>query len=565
MLQAEPAAAPDEKIAQRIYAHLVIQDILSACEEAQLGLKQYPQSKPLQEAYIKALARSGDERTLWKAWDRYAGQFPDAFKNRDILEAMAWGTISTGSASSSPVIRVTALLGAFFGQDAKGVEILCKNMRDTNSLIRAIAVKLVANMRDAKLCDEVLRMFNQEKNWKVRLEAIRAVGSMKLAEARPELVNIIASDQSMAEEKTAAIQSLVELLDTAERDELVRLAKSNRAGLRLLACELIDSFDLVNDSDLLIDLLQDHHADVRTAALHAMGSLCLAAIENRPISDLIERHLNDPDYNVAITAAWALTLNDPERGQKAFQPWLSHESDEVRHFAAGALASTGKYGTGLMLKAFKQSGDQFVRMNLAIGLINQRMETDKACGALYQGLMQSKERWDWNEDGYFKVLVPSKIKHEDAVPNHPEQVNQITRLEVLNVLAIMKFPQAQNAVRNFLQQRTWGITGMAAALLLTEGDESAIDLVKDLLTDSDKKVRMQAALILALWGSGEDAIDVLQKGYETADRDMKERILEGLGRIGVPSTIPFFVEKMREPYQSLRIMAAAALLECLYH
>ena len=157
------------------------------------------------------------------------------------------------------------------------------------------------------------------------------------------------------------------------------------------------------------------------------------------------------------------------------------------------------------------------------------------------------------------------MKHDDMIPNHPEQINQITRLEVLNILAVMKYPQAQNAVRNFLQQRTWGVTGMAAALLLTEGDESAIALVEDLLKDPDKKVKMQAALILSLWGGGEKAIAVLQQGYDTADREMKERILEGVGRIGASSTIPFLVDKLREPYQSLRIIAAAALLECLYH
>ena len=230
--------APDEKIAQRVYAHMAIQDLLSACEEAQLGLSQYPGSRPLQEAYIKALAKAGDEKTLWKSWKSYTSQFPEAVKDRDLLEAMAWGTISTGSASSSPVIRVMALLGAFFGQDAKGVDILCQNMRDPNTLIRGVAVKLASNMRDAKLCDNVLRLFRHEKNWHVRMEAIKAVGSMKLHEARPELEGIIASNHAMAEEKAAAIHSLVKLLDTAERGEVVRLAHSNRAEL---GCSLANS------------------------------------------------------------------------------------------------------------------------------------------------------------------------------------------------------------------------------------------------------------------------------------------------------------------------------------
>ena len=147
-------------------------------------------------------------------------------------------------------------------------------------------------------------------------------------------------------------------------------------------------FDLSNEADLLLPLLQDHDSEVRMAALHALGSLRIESIKNRPVSEYIIGHLEDPDYNAAITAAWALTLYDPALGQKAFKPWLVHETGDVRYLAAGALASTGKYGSDLMLEAFREN-DLFVRMNLAIGLINQRIETDAACEALYQGLIQS--------------------------------------------------------------------------------------------------------------------------------------------------------------------------------
>jgi HEAT repeat protein len=555
-----------DKAAARVYAYLTIQDILSACTEAQYGLRQYPNSRALHEAYIKAVAKSGDEKTLWKAWEQYSAKFPDAYKNRDILEVMAWGTITQGTQSSSPLIRIIALLGAFFAQDAKGVGIICNDLKDPNSLIRSAAVKVGSHMRDAKLCDGVLDLFYNERNWKVRLETIAAVGKMKLEQAQPELLAIIGSDHTMADEKVAAIESLVELRDTVEHGEVARLAQSNRAGLRLLACELIENFELKDEKPTLALLMDDTHSEVRGASLHALGILRIELKQNQEIYQKAIRALQDPDTKTKVTAAWLLTLNDFDSGFRAFESLLNEQTEETRLLAAAALASTGKHALNLMTRGFRTTDNTYVKMNLALGLISQRHETEKACDALYQGLTQSRDRWMWKEEGDFKILSPSKVKHDPEVPNQPEMVNQTTRLEILNLLAMMKYPHTEKAIRQFLQQRNWGVTGIAAAMLLTEGDESAIAIVEDLLNDPDKKVKIQAALILAIWGGGDKAIEVLQEAYDqTSDREMKEHILEGLGNIGSTKSIPFLMDKLREQYQSLRIIAASALLECLYH
>jgi len=563
-LYAEDIAA-DEFIVRKVNAHLEIEDVLSACDEARQGFVLHPQSKCIQEAYIKALAHTNDDKLLWRIWKNYAKQFPDPYLNRDLLETMAWGIITTGSASSSPIIRSMALLGAFFGQDAKGVEIMCQNMRDSNSFIRSIAVKLASHMHDARLGDEVIRLFHQEKNWIVRLEVIKALGKMKLEEARPLLMNLIADNHAMAEEKSASVKSLVQLLDTAESEDINRLAGSDRAGLRLLACELIEYFDLNGEIDVLAGFLKDSNAEVRVAALHAIGVMHIAISDHSTLNVQCNKLVNDPNHSIAIMSAWLLVLNNSELGRKTFAKLLMHETPEVRQTSAAALASTGKYGLDIMQVAFKESQDPYVRMNLAIGLINQRTATEQACKTLYDGLVMVKERWMWDESGPFKVLQKSDIKHDDSIPNLPESVNQITRLEILNILSIMKFPDVQSALKTFLQHRSNSITGLASALLLTEGDEEAIKIVESLLKDQDKKIKVQAALVLAIWGGGEEVIGILEQAYDDADRATKESILEGLGSIGASSSIRFLVDKLQEPYQTLRIIAAAALLECLNH
>jgi hypothetical protein len=83
--------------------------------------------------------------------------------------------------------------------------------------------------------------------------------------------------------------------------------------------------------------------------------------------------------------------------------------------------------------------------------------------------------------------------------------------------------------------------------------------------DNSHHVKVQAALILALWGREESAIATLQQAYGGSDRELKEKIIEGVGRVGAKSSIPFLVEKLQEPSPTLRLLAAAALLQCLYH
>ncbi len=554
-----------EENCARVYAHLQLKDYQAACEEAREAYTRFPHSRNVLEAYIKALAVCGNEYELRIVWNRYISSHPQAYENRDLLEAMAWGIIESGSVSTSPLIRVLALLGAYFGEDAKGINILCRDMRDPNSLIRAAALKLAGSLRDAKIQDEVKRMLQQEKNWNVRIAAIKTAGEMKIKETKALLMAMVTQETTGTEEKVAAIQALVSLADNVERDEIRHLASGGRASLRMLACELVDFLTLNDDVDLLFHLVDDHNAEVRARVLYTLGHLRVSSIHGHPVASTFKKALRDRDSKVAIIAAWALTLQDSQEGKNAFKPWLQHESNEIKLFAAAALSSTGAYGVPLMQEVFHKSNDLYVRINLALGLIGQRMDVVEACEVLSKGLQNSNERWMWDEDEIFKILAPSKIKYDELIPNYPETINQLVRLDILNILAVMRYPGAQNSIRTFLKEKNWGITGVAAALLLTEGDENALDLVEPLLNDLDLKIRVQAALILAIWGGGEKAVGVLQDAYSQVDRETKEKILEGLGRIGLPSTIPFLTDKLQEPYQSLRIIASASLLQCLYH
>src|ERR1700733_11586432 len=123
------AISPEESLTKRVQAHLIIQDPVTACAEAQRGFELYPLSPILFESYIKALAKQGDEKSLWQVWNTRGADFPEVCKKREVLEALSWGIIENGARSASPIIRMMSVLGAYFGQDARGVQILCKSLR----------------------------------------------------------------------------------------------------------------------------------------------------------------------------------------------------------------------------------------------------------------------------------------------------------------------------------------------------------------------------------------------------------------------------------------------------
>jgi HEAT repeat protein len=141
----------------------------------------------------------------------------------------------------------------------------------------------------------------------------------------------------------------------------------------------------------------------------------------------------------------------------------------------------------------------------------------------------------------------------------------MARLDLLNILCIMRHPKAQEAVKKFVKNETWGITGAAVAVLLGEGDAEAMTVIRELLKDHDPQVRVQAAFILAMMGNDPEAVKVLQEVYHQMDREVKIQILEAIGHVGSLDSIPFLIDILSEPFQLMRVVAASAMIQCLYH
>jgi len=100
-------------------------------------------------------------------------------------------------------------------------------------------------------------------------------------------------------------------------------------------------------------------------------------------------------------------------------------------------------------------------------------------------------------------------------------------------------------------------------MLLKEGDRGSLDVVHNLLEDPDPNVRLQACLVLSMLGHDENMVFDLQKAYVQADHERKLHILEALSHIGSGESLPFLIGVLEEPFQVLRVAAAACIIQCI--
>lgn len=545
---------------KRIYSHLLIRDYRTALEECEEGLQLYPDSEQLKEAYIRTLAENGkdDEAILrWKKWKKET-------LNHDILEALAWGVLHRSENSRQIVINMASLMGAFYTHDVRAVQMLKNQMHSSNAFLRAMAVQLTPQYRDEILIQEVKRLFDEEKVWYVKLEVIKALGAIGTSDVKEPLKKIVGNARSSIEERALAAAALVNLYDEIDPCELSELVKSKRGGLRHLACQVIAHLDLTEEIPTILQLLEDSSPDVRIAALGTLYLLGLKSLSPESLSR-IEKLIDDPHPVLSIAASWISLRFSQQKALNAIKKWVYASDDNSRRLAAYVLGNSGFQGRSIAHEVIRVSPDPFVKANIALGLIRQEVDTELACCILYQFLMTHQENIMWNTQSMFQILMPSRLHHIPQVPQYPSLMDQLTRLDILNYLAILNHPQAEEAVKSFLTHQVFGVSYAASTTLLEEGGEEALNILRHLLKEEDEKIRVQAALVLALSGSEPEAIEALQDAYFSMDREMKINILGAIGHIGDQKSIPFLLELLDESHQILKVVTASALIQCLYH
>lgn len=554
----------DEWVA-RTHAHAAIGDIDQAVRTADLALEAYPDHYDVMAAAVEVYAQAGQPAPLLQAYRRFVGG-REAPSHRHLVEKMAWAILDAGEQSSMPTGRLSALLGAYVGNDSRGADIVLRCLGDSNAYVRGIAIEVAGAYPDKRIQDALVQRWSRETVWTVKMQLLRAFGRLRVEAMRPKLMAIVESPRSRLEERAVAIEAIVNMTDDASREQVELLAESTRAGLRMLACRVVTHLDNSRDRDVVTALLSDPHHIVRQAAAQAWGLGYRGECDEATSTQLVSMMAGDR-VDVSIAAAWCGLIAGIPQGQATLQRWIESGVEEHAIAASAALAAGGVAGQGLLLDVFREADNAIVRANLALGIVGLRAgETElqrKAAEAIEFAILQNR-RLCW-AGGLGRGIAPLE-GGAGGYMAEADAVDQMTRLELLGVLAIVDADKAQNALEKLLYRRRWGMSGVAAALLLQEGNTDVMQVVRAVMVSAERSdVRTQAALVLALWGRDPEAVSTLESLYETADRQLKERIIEGIGRVGHESSIDFLIDRLEESSETLRLLSAASLIQTLNH
>lgn len=545
-----------------LHAHLLLKDYTAALKAWETLSDEEHETLQAQKMQLEILCGLGDLPAVLKVWKDYIKQTPseDILEQRELLEEIAWMVITQTCHSSGLLTCALSILASGVGNDSRGVSLLVKALQSPHAILRKMAAEIAGQMRDDALKEAIIQRLSQERVWEVRQKLIGAVGKMGITGLSDWLLKRMDAPHVSEEERIACVEARILMHQRVDQEMLEKLVRASRSTFRSLACSLSVEYGDKACLMALEALLDDSHPQVQARALQALG-LCVQLSDRERLAGRVTSLMASEDYEVRLTSAWFLAPVRPLLALDCVRSSLQDTRPAVRHFAIGVLSTMGARGLPLIEQCLF-SQDVYIRVNAAIASLSLR-HAQAASGTCLEQALTNQERWMWREEGMFRFVVPSQVGPQEENPDYPEAVNQLTRLELLHHLAVVGHPSAQRAMKNFLLNSVWSITGQLASLALMEGDKEVLEQVFLLQKDNNPRVRMQAALVLSLWGRDPRVIAVLEEGYQGADHMMKGMILEAIGRVGHPCSLPFLLRALQEPSEQLRLIGAMSILGCL--
>jgi HEAT repeat protein len=549
-------------VEKEVRACLTIGDPQSGLQKIQNALKNDPTNSSLIKLEVSCFAQKGDIASALIAFKK----LPEPIDHK-LIEEISWAILSQGTKASAAATRQEALISAFVTSDAKSIPLCMKGLSDPNLEVRYLSLQLAAHAKDSIIKRRIFDLFLTSQHPSDRVGAIQALRSCESAEVKKALIDVVASETAPLYEKVAAIDSLSQIVQNLDYAHIAELVSSERAFLRALACELmVERQELVRGEEkqfipLITRCLFDSSFDVRYAALQCAGMYGEIDIDSKEFKSL----LLASDPRTTLLANWVVLVHgDSKTVTSALKKMLLSTDQDLALLTAACINQAGDKGTELAIWGIENAHDVLVRLNLGIGLVWQRKELGLARQAILSALDKKMDRLSWAHEGIFSYVGKAKTAHVPGILSLPETIDMLTRLELYSMLAAASVIDLNEYVLDLLQERSWGVAGQTAALLLQEGVD-LFDTVKELLDNKNPEIALQAAFLLATYTQDEQALKTFETAYPQVLRPLKEQILVGIGQIGSLKSLPFLIGVLDSPFESMRIKAARSILLCLYH
>lgn len=475
-----------------------------------------------------------------------------------LCEELAWAYIRHGFEAPSLTTRLYAVAAAGLSQDSRGATLLLRALQDSNVRLRQLGIYFCSGYPDRRI-QEALRTSLQDPRARyLRVPLIRACAAHSSPDTHDLLERMLFHSQVTPAERGEIVTALVAQEDTVSSERLQALVAHPSAACRLLACQLFANYGIESDAKWLYLLLSDPQSEIRVAAMEAlvMRGVSLTAFPAELQADL--------DPAVRVVEAWARVLDGDQEALLFFRQSLLGKEGRQKQYAAMALSHSGRAGADLAAELIDQLTEPVLRAHLALAMIGEGVDRVKGADVILDVLRSSRFRWKRLHKGMTLTGFCSQSFHPSSAGMGDSVAEDlVVRLSMLDAVACVSPEKASVALREYLLAKQQVASGLATMYLLAHGDIGDTAVVRALLHDSEPAVRVQAAMLLALFARDNTVRGVLEEAYAESPRELKEAILEALGALHDRASLPFLVQVLDEPFESLRIIAASSIIRVL--
>lgn len=502
--------------------------------------------------------------------------------------------------------RVVYALGQI--GDSRRIDVLLTAMNSEDESLRLVALQALKNLRGERAKSALLQAIATEKTAEGKLQLVRAVGNLRLVEAKDQVTSWRGESLEFDRELTLTRYKLGE---TGETEALIR-----DFGLYPMAVqqELIADWTTKREAlagPLMLTLLADTaspHRQAAASALEALGEKVpvsgllqalvdvdpptreilvrmLRATHDSSLPELIIARLKDepppPEREALLTvlddfktsqtidALLAARLDDKQKPRQAINLALerfnvtlevlagraanAELSPEQRIEATAWLGQLGEATAVTKLTELLKSSDTRQRLAAveALGKVEDRTAIDALIVSLEDPApeIRTAARTGLSRFGVTPERMVADLKSE----------NWQIRYEALRLLSQLGGAEHSPAIVPLLNDPESLIRRTAATVVGEFKETRAIEPLLALLRDSDLTVRAAAASALGVIGDHRAATGLLAALKTTTDATVSLEIASALAKLKNTQAVPVLLEMMRTPNWTARAQVARIL------
>lgn len=428
------------------------------------------------------------------------------------------------------------------------IDALNEAIGDADSALRITAVNAIKNIGGRRAA-QYLQGALKSKHSDVRSQAVMCIGGSDKRLTTGLLLTALKDESYDVRCKAASALSM--LPDQQAVDSLLTALKDENTDVCINAAQALSMIGGEEALKGLHEALTSANYIVRWRIVAMLGDIGGTQVVEWLIEALHDSNVNDFNVDVYIESTRSLTKIGGERAVDGLLLALKHEHEAVRESAARGLGRIGgERAVEPLIEALKDTSYQ-VCESAARAL--EWLGDERAIDGLIEVLNANcRNITVWNAERALAVIGGEKAVR--ALLNAPKVNPRNEYTDVLSLLHMFENEQAIEVVKQLLRDEDRDVRLNAAKTLASHNDKTAVGSLMIALKDEDPEIRNIAAAALHLV-SKDGSIDSLKD----REHDIRDKIKVAVENVGGDCLISALLYVLRNKDPFVREDAAKAL------